>query len=166
MSSRDTLRVFLCHSAGDKLVARQLYTRLKADGFDPWLDEENLVAGQNWQHEIAVAVRTCDKVLVCLSKTSITKEGYIQKEVREVLDVQKEKLEDKIFIIPVRIEEVTVPDRLRQWQWVNLFHEGGVFKEDDYQKVVRALTYQGGPTWSGIRLDSAELQRGESRNPS
>lgn len=166
MANRDPLRVFLCHSSGDKLVVRHLYTRLKADGFDPWLDEENLVAGQDWQHEIAAAVRTCDKVLVCLSKTSVTKEGYVQKEIRDVLDVQKEKPDDRIFIIPVRLEEVTVPDRLLQWHWVDLFHKDGIFKADDYQKVKRALTHPGGPTWSGVRLDSASLQGGESRNPS
>jgi hypothetical protein len=99
-------------------------------------------------------------------KDLLTKEGYIHKEIRDVLDVQREKPDDRIFVIPVRIEEVTVPDRLRQWQWVNLLSKDGVFNEDDYQKLKRALTHPGGPTWSGIRLDGAELQGGESRNPS
>src|SRR5690349_20632046 len=31
------LKVFLCHSSGDKERLRELYHRLKADGFDPWL---------------------------------------------------------------------------------------------------------------------------------
>src|ERR1700733_1117335 len=34
------LRVFLCHSHGDKRTVRKLYTRLAEDGFLPWLDEE------------------------------------------------------------------------------------------------------------------------------
>lgn len=148
------------------MVVRNLYTRLKADGFDPWLDTENLVAGQDWRREIEIAVRTSHKVLVCLSKNSITKEGYVQREISEVLEVQREKPEGMIFIIPVRLEEVTVPDRLRQWQWVDLFPKDGIFNEDDYQKVKLALTHPGGPTWSGVRLDSAELQGGEARNPS
>jgi hypothetical protein len=61
MLHNDTLRVFLCHSSGDKLVVRNLYARLKADGFDPWLDTENLVAGQDWRREIEIAVRTSHK---------------------------------------------------------------------------------------------------------
>ena len=34
------LKVFLCHSSGDKVTVRDLYKRLQADGFEPWLDEE------------------------------------------------------------------------------------------------------------------------------
>jgi hypothetical protein len=40
-------RIFLCHSSGDKRRVRRLYRRLCEKGFDPWLDEENIVAGQD-----------------------------------------------------------------------------------------------------------------------
>ena len=69
----DLLRVFLCHSSGDKPAVRKLYQRLKQDGFAPWLDEEDLLPGQDWRHEISVAVRACSAVVVCLSRGSITK---------------------------------------------------------------------------------------------
>jgi len=37
------LRIFLCHSAGDKPTVRDLYHRLKTDNnIDPWFDEEKL----------------------------------------------------------------------------------------------------------------------------
>jgi hypothetical protein len=42
------LRVFLCHSSGDKPKVRDLYRRLQQDGFAPWLDEEDLVPGQDF----------------------------------------------------------------------------------------------------------------------
>jgi len=35
----------------------------------------------------------------------VTKEGYIQKELRRVLDIALEKPEETIFIIPLRLEE-------------------------------------------------------------
>jgi formylglycine-generating enzyme required for sulfatase activity len=35
-----TLRVFLCHSSGDKPAVRELYQRLCDEGMDAWLDEE------------------------------------------------------------------------------------------------------------------------------
>ncbi|MFZ5910497.1 MAG: TIR domain-containing protein [Chloroflexota bacterium] len=42
------LRVFLCHASHDKPAVRELYQRLKAEGWiDPWLDEENLFPGWN-----------------------------------------------------------------------------------------------------------------------
>jgi len=64
---------------------------------------------------------------------SVTKEGYLQKEIREPLFVAGEKPEGTIFVIPVKLEEVEVPKRLMQWQWAKLFEEGG------YQRLVRAL---------------------------
>ena len=118
-------RVFLCHASGDKPSVRALYRRLRDDGFLPWLDEESLLAGQDWDREIAGAVRTSGVVLVCLSRTSVTKEGFVQKEIKYALDVADEKPEGTIFIIPVRLEECEVPSRLRRWQWVNLYEESG-----------------------------------------
>lgn len=35
-----SLRIFLCHAHEDKEAVRHLYQRLKAEGFAPWLDEE------------------------------------------------------------------------------------------------------------------------------
>jgi transcriptional regulator with XRE-family HTH domain len=117
------LRVFLCHASGDKGRVRELYHRLASYGIDPWLDERKLLPGQEWEREIGRAVRNSDVVLVCISNASVTKAGFVQKEIRFALDVADEKPEGTIFIIPVRLEECSVPERLRRWQWVNLFEE-------------------------------------------
>ena len=127
------LRVFLCHSSGDKPVVRDLYRRLKTDGFAPWLDEEELLPGQDWREEIPKAVRTSDVVVVCISQKSVTREGFLQREIRVALDAEEEKPEGTIFIVPLRLEEVEVPSRLRQWHWADWFREGG------YQRLVKAL---------------------------
>ena len=86
-----------------------------------------------WEREVKKAVRESDVVIVCLTRSSITKEGFVQKEIREALDVADEKPEDTIFVIPLKLEECRVPDRLRRWQWVNLF------APDGYDKLTRAL---------------------------
>ncbi|MDQ2945896.1 MAG: toll/interleukin-1 receptor domain-containing protein [Acidobacteriota bacterium] len=51
------LRVFLCHSSTDKLAVRDLYTRLAEEGAAPWLDEENLIPGQDWDRDRTGTVR-------------------------------------------------------------------------------------------------------------
>ena len=51
-SQQSELRIFLCHSSDDKPAIRNLYNRKKADGFQPWFDEENLIPGQDWNLEI------------------------------------------------------------------------------------------------------------------
>lgn len=127
------LRVFLCHSKDDKIEIRNLYQQLYSNGIEPWLDEEDLLPGQDWEREIRKAVRTLDTVIVCLSRKAINKRGFIQKEIKYALDVADEQPEDTIFIIPLKLEECEVPDRLRRWQWVNLFEEHG------YERLIRAL---------------------------
>jgi len=47
------LRLFLCHASQDKPAVRELYKRLEAEGWiHPWLDEENLYPGQEWDLKI------------------------------------------------------------------------------------------------------------------
>jgi TIR domain len=122
------LKVFLCHSKDDKPKVRELYRRLVADGFDAWFDEEKLLPGQDWATEIPKAVRTSDVVAICISKASVTKEGYVQKEIRIALDIADEKPDGTIFLIPVKLEDSDIPERLSKWQWVNLFDEKGYEK--------------------------------------
>ncbi len=129
------LRVFLCHTSDDKPAVRRLYRRLKDDGFDPWLDEENLLPGQDWDLEISRAVRRSDMIIVCLSRAAVVKRGYVQKEIKQALDVADEQPEGTIFIIPLKLEECVAPERLRRWQWVSLFEAGG------YARLKRALLH-------------------------
>jgi hypothetical protein len=60
-------------------------------------------------------------------------EAKVLKEITIALDVADEQPEDTIFLIPVRLEECSVPDRLSRWQWVNLFEARG------YERLRRAL---------------------------
>ena len=122
------LMVFLCHSSEDKPKVRNLYKRLVSDGFNPWLDEENLLPGQPWDETILKAVRESDVVIVCTSCTSVNKTGFVQKEIKFALDVADMQPEGKIFIIPARLEECNVPARLSYWQWVDLYSDQGYTK--------------------------------------
>jgi len=52
---------------------------------------------------------------------SITKEGYVQRELRIVLDLADYKPEGTLFVIPIRLEECEPPRRLRNWQYADYF---------------------------------------------
>jgi hypothetical protein len=132
------LWIFLCHSSGDKPAVRDLYKRLRDDGYSPWLDEEDILGGQTWDVEIRKAVRAADSVVVCLYRGSITKAGYVQKEIRFALEVSDEQPEGTIYIIPVKLEECSVPESLSKWQWVSLFEEAG------YKRLLRTLRARAG----------------------
>jgi DNA-binding CsgD family transcriptional regulator len=130
------LRVFLCHSSNDKEVIRDLYRRLLADGIEPWLDEENILPGQDWHQEITKAIRNVDVVIACFSPRTINKTGYIQKEIKYALDVADEQPEGTIFLIPLKLEECDIPEILRRWQYVNFFEESG------YERLMKALRHR------------------------
>jgi len=133
MGETRPLKVFLCHASTDKPKVETLYRRLVEAGFDPWLDEEKLLPGQEWDLEIRKAVRASDVVIVCLTRNSVNKEGYVQKEIRVALDVADEKSEGTIYLIPARFEDCSVPERLNRWQWVNIYEKNG------YRKLLSSL---------------------------
>ena len=122
MPTKRKLRVFLCHASQDKPVVRDLYRRLKSEAWiDPWLDEERLLPGQDWNLEIEKAVESSDAVIVCVSSTSVAKEGYVQKELRQVLNIALEKLEGAIFVLPVKLDDCPLPRQLKNKQALNYF---------------------------------------------
>jgi hypothetical protein len=132
------LRVFLCHSSNDKPAVRELCQRLKAEGWiDPWLDEEKLYPGQDWDLEIEKAVEAADAVIVFLSNNSVSKEGYIQRELRFVLHIADFKPEGTVFVIPVRLEVCPAPRRLSMWQYVDYFPNDQ--KEWAYDRLLGGL---------------------------
>ena len=119
------LRVFLCHASQDKPTVWKLHRYLKQHGIKPWLDQEDLLPGEDWEVEIPRALFSSDVILVCLSKNSVNKEGFVQKEITFALDKAMEKPEGTIFIIPVKLEDCEIPRRLTRYQWVDLSRAEG-----------------------------------------
>jgi len=180
------LHIFLCHASQDKPVVRDVYKQLATEGWiDPWLDEENLLPGQDWDTEIEVAVEASDAVIVFLSTTSVTKEGYIQHELKFALDIALDKPETSIFIIPVRLDDCYPPRRLRNLQYVDYFPASSLntkyqqlrkslqiryeqkygTKHPDYLKVAPSdeRVYQ--QTWSGVSVPSSYVYVGKIGTP-
>ncbi len=121
-------KIFLCHAHEDKSKALEIYRLLKTEGLKPWLDSEDLLPGQNWRREIPSAIRGADFVLIIFSKTSVSKRGYVQAELKLALDVLAEIPDDKIFVIPVRLDDCEVPGRFKDLHYCDLFEEGGIRK--------------------------------------
>lgn len=122
-STQRPLKIFLCHASANKPEVRKLYRYLRSKGLDPWLDEFKLLAGQKWQEEIPKALKDSDAIIIVLSKNSITKEGYVQREIKFALDKALDIPEGRIFIIPARLEECEIPESLKGYEWVDLFQK-------------------------------------------
>jgi formylglycine-generating enzyme required for sulfatase activity len=123
VTSSSKLRVFLCHASQDKPAVRELYQRLISESWvDPWLDEENILPGQDFDVEIYKAARDADIIIICLSKVSVVKEGYVNKEIRRALDAADEKPEGAIYIIPLRLDDCSPSfERLKKLHYADYF---------------------------------------------
>ena len=112
-------RIFLSYGREDARAVEQLYQRLKNAKFDPWMDQEQLKPGTEWRNDIAEEIKRADFFLACLSSRVIEKSSYRQREVREALDIAKEKPFGAIYLIPVKLDACELPAPLQSYHWVN-----------------------------------------------
>jgi hypothetical protein len=134
-------QIFLAHASEDKDEVRELYAKLARRGFKPWLDEVDLLPGQNWQAEIAKAIRESDIFIACLSRLSVKKQGYVQREFRSALATYAEKPPGSIYLIPLKLDDCEIPDfqfpqlgvGLRDIQWLDYWRPEG------FERLARAI---------------------------
>jgi sulfatase modifying factor 1 len=131
------MRVFISYAREDKATAQRLYDDLKKNGADPWLDDENLLPGQHWELEIGKAIKSCDYFLALLSSQSVSKQGYVQKELKTALDILGECPKSRIFFIPARLDDCEpIDEELKGLHCADLFpsYDRGL------AKILRALS--------------------------
>ena len=97
------------------------------------MDVVDILPGQGWEHEVRTALRNCEKVLVCLSATSVGMRGYVQREIKLAIELAEEQPEGQLYLIPVKLDSCTVPQRLSMWRWVD------VSDDDGYGRLLAAL---------------------------
>lgn len=119
------LRIFLCHSGSNPVEVKNLYNLLNKSGYKAWLKEEDLLPGQNIKSTIKQEVSQSDLIIVLLTKDFAVKAGSFQSELNLALQTALEKPPNSIFIIPVRLEESTIPSNLSDLAYTDLFAPGG-----------------------------------------
>lgn len=120
-----TVQIFLCYARQDEGRVSELYEKLSAAGFHPFMDTKDILPGEDWKLKLMNTIREAPFFLASLSNNSVDKRGVIQEEIREALDVWRQKLDSDIYLIPVRLEDCRVPGTLAKFQWVDLFQDGG-----------------------------------------
>jgi hypothetical protein len=125
-------RVFLAYAEEDRAEVRKLYAALQRAGFEPWMDQEKLLPGQNWPRAIDRAIDLADFFVGCFSHRSTVKRGHFQRELGYALDVAARIPAEDIFFIPVRLDACHLPRQIVSTvQYVDLF--------PDWDRGVRTL---------------------------
>lgn len=87
-----------------------------------WFDRRSLRGGERWKGAIRRAIQQADVFLLLLSRASTTKAGYVQREIREALEVLETLPEDETYVIPLRLEECDMHfEFLDEIQRIDLF---------------------------------------------
>jgi hypothetical protein len=115
-------KLFISYGREDFDFAEKLYRRLKTlIGVQVWFDEVHLLAGISWKPAIRKAIRESDFFLSVLSSSSVNRRGYVQKERNVALEILDEFPEDQPYLIPIRLDDCEVPERMREIQYVDMF---------------------------------------------
>ena len=120
-SSQTSKTVFISYSREDPEHAERLYSDLKKVGLTPWRDKDALRPGENWKIAIRTAIKNCRFFIPLFSSKSVDKIGYVQKEFKYAIDIFDKFPENKVYIIPARLDDCNLPERLEEIQYVDLF---------------------------------------------
>jgi hypothetical protein len=148
------VKVFICYAREDREIAQHLYADLQQAGIAPWMACEDILPGQDWELGIDQAIRASSYFVALLSSHSVSRKGFVQKELKKALEVLDELPPSQIFIIPARLEECQpVDERLRKLHWVDLFpsYEAGL------QRILRVLVPDSGDKQTSIQPAPAEI---------
>ena len=115
-------QVFLSYAREDTDAAERLYNDLNDEGVNVWFDKESLRPGQNWSQAIGKAIGESRYFLALLSENSLTKKGFVQKEMEEAFEVLEQHSPTDVFVVPIRLENCNPSDpKLGALHQVDLF---------------------------------------------
>jgi hypothetical protein len=140
--------VFISYAREDCDTARRLCHDLKGHRIEVWIDSESLRPGEKWKQAISTAIRESTFFIALLSSRSLSKRGYIQKELNLALEIAKELPYGSIFIIPIRLDDCHPADpRLQEYQYIDLFpsYDGALVRLADSLTIRTASTEEQKP---------------------
>ncbi len=110
----DNELVFISYASPDRERVMPYYDALRSKGFDVWIDVARLKPGQLWDFEIQSALNRAALIIVFVSNNSVSRRGYVQREIKIALDKSMEKLAVDIYLIPVLLDDdAFIPDEVK-----------------------------------------------------
>jgi len=141
---------FISYSHAEKPFARRLHDTLQGRGIRCWLDEHQMVPGQNIYDEVDRGIRLWDKVLLCASEASLTSwwvDGEIEKAFQKERTILTERGTRVRALIPLNLDGYlfkwqsgkasVVTERLAA-DFTGWEHDNAKF-EREFERLVRAL---------------------------
>lgn len=150
---------FISYSSKDQSFAERLYSDLQELGIRCWFAPADLKVGERFQERIDESIKLHDKLLLILSKHSITS-SWVKKETEVAITREKEQRRTVLF--PIRLDNEVMEFKKDWLMLIRNTRQIGDFTgwkdEENYQKalsrLVRDLTLS-------IAAESKYLERAE-----
>lgn len=143
---------FISYSHNDKSFARRLHNELQARGIRCWLDEHQMLPGDDVYEKVDDGIKLYDKVLLCASKNSLTS-WWVDDEIQRAFNKEQQLTEQRerkvLSLIPLNLDGYLfsgdwknakaeqVKSRLAA-DFTGWEHDNAKF-EAEFERVVKAL---------------------------
>jgi hypothetical protein len=106
-------RVFISYAREDGALASRLFDGLGRSQFEPYLDQDAMVGGENWDQRVRDELAATDYVLVLYTPTLCRKaDSYVNREI--ALARNRALAVRGSFLIPLRTADIADEDRVAE----------------------------------------------------
>ena len=131
---------FISYSSKDEAFAKRLHADLQDKGVRCWFAPEDMKIGDKIRTRIDEVIRIHDKLLLVLSRDSVTS-AWVEKEVETAFDKENERKESVLF--PIRLDNAVMDSKTGWTADIRRSRHIGDFcnwkNHDEYQKGLERL---------------------------